>query len=321
MGVVYLAEELALGRRIALKVLTQQGLANASVRAQFQREIQTIVMIEHPNVVPVYSAGYEDGQFYIAMRYVQGSDLNQVISNEGRLPEPRALHLLGQIANALSMMHERGYVHRDVKPQNVLLWSPSSPDEYAMLADFGIAKALSDSAGLTGFGIPGTPDYMAPELWAGRSATPASDQYSLGCVAYEMLTGRRVFENAGVDPGTAHANLVPQDPRELQPSVSDQAAMTVLRALAKDPETRYPKVRAMVSSTPIAGAAFERAAAVNRVLTAGHDAERMVLELRETGLSQAAIDEITNRERALRARRRRRAARDALTGKRRGGRA
>ena len=114
-----------------------------------------------------------------------------MLHDGGPLPEPRALRLLGQLASALAAVHERGLVHRDVKPQNVLVWNPGDPeDEHAMLTDFGIAKALDDSRGITGMGALGTPGYMAPEVCLGRAATPASDQYSFACMAFELLAGR-----------------------------------------------------------------------------------------------------------------------------------
>lgn len=196
MGIVYAAQDLALKRTVAMKILAPHLLDDATARARFQREIKHAVAIEHPHVVPVYSAGYEDGHFYLAMRYVRGPNLFDLISQEGRLKEARALRIVGQMASALWAVHEVGIVHRDVKPQNVLIWGTGGVDEHAFLTDFGIARALDEVLHLTRSGALGTRGYMAPELFEGGDPSPACDQYSLAVLAYELLTGEPPFSEA-----------------------------------------------------------------------------------------------------------------------------
>jgi len=220
MGVVYEAEDLPLRRTVALKVLAPNLLDDATARARFQREIEHAVAIEHPHVVPVYAAGFERPHFYLAMRLIRGADLARLVSTEGPLVEERALRVLGQVASALHAIHERGMVHRDVKPANVLLWGAGQDDEHAMLTDFGIAKALNDSRNLTGLGAVGTPAYMAPEVCLGRSALPASDQYSLACLAFELLSGRLPLDADGVSFPDAHIEQAPMSLATAAPGVS-----------------------------------------------------------------------------------------------------
>jgi serine/threonine protein kinase len=179
MGAVYQAEDLALHRKVALKLRLPEFVDDGRARARFQREIDHAVAIEHPHVVPVYAAGFERPQFYIAMRLVPGPDLHRIVRDGGALEESRTLRIHGQVASALHAVHTKDLVHRDVKPHNVLLWEAGSDEEHAMLTDFGIAKALDDTHSLTGLAAIGTPGYMAPELSLGHLATPACDQYSL----------------------------------------------------------------------------------------------------------------------------------------------
>jgi serine/threonine-protein kinase len=187
MGVVYRARDLGLQRFVALKVLAPRLLQDAKARSRFQKEIEFAVAIEHPHVVPIYAAGYEDGQFFLAMRLVRGTDLGEIADQEGPLSEQRVARLVGQIASALFAVHEQGMVHRDVKPQNVLVWNAGQVDEHCFLTDFGIAKALTETVGFTTVGVLGTRGYIAPELFEGGQPTPACDQYSLACLAYQLL--------------------------------------------------------------------------------------------------------------------------------------
>ena len=243
MGVVYLAEDLALGRHAALKVLAPHLVDDPDARRRFQREIERSTRIEHPHIVPVYQAGYDAGRFYIAMRFVDGLDLMGLRQRDGRFSEPRALRLTGQIASALHAVHAEGFAHRDVKPQNVLVWNGGEPDEHAFLTDFGIAKALDETSGMTGMGILGTPAYMAPEIWQGQPASPASDQYALACLLYELLTGQPPFADSE-DLRAAHTEHVPPPLRNQRADVST----AVRRALAKHPEDRFPDVRAFAAA-------------------------------------------------------------------------
>ena len=168
---------------------SQQFADDDQARARFQREIDHAVAIEHPHVVPVYTAGFARPHFYISMRLVPGPDLAKIVRHGGALEESRALRILGQVASALHAVHAKGLVHRDVKPHNVLLWEAGSDEEHAMLTDFGIAKALDDTHGITGLAAIGTPAYMAPEICLGQLATPACDQYSLAMHGLRAVVG------------------------------------------------------------------------------------------------------------------------------------
>jgi serine/threonine protein kinase len=309
MGVVYRAEDLALRRPVALKVLLPHLLDDSAARARFQREIQTTVAIEHPHVVPVYAAGIEDGNFFIAMRFVEGRDLGDLLHGESQLQHKRVLRLIGQVASALYAVHVKGVVHRDIKPQNVLIWNPGEPDEHAFLTDFGIAKALGDVQTITRMGVLGTPGYMAPEVLDGLPATPACDQYALAVVAFELLTGRMPFDdddeirNLPV-PLAAYARGVPE-----------QLKATIERALSPDPKQRFDDVRAFVMSDEAAYMAFQRSQAISTTVEQVRSQERLVTRLHdEHDLSDAAIAEIADLNRTEVVRLRRQAARRALVG-------
>ena len=309
MGVVYRATDLALQRRVAVKVLAPQLLDNPTARARFQREIQSAVAIEHPHVVPVYTAGYESGAFYLAMRLVDGPDLGDVLATEGVLPEGRAMRIVGQIASALYAVHEQGIVHRDVKPQNVLLWSAGGPDEHPFLTDFGIAKAIDETRGITRFGMLGTPGYMAPELREGGSATSASDQFSLACVAFELLSGRLPFQQ----DSQGDWDDVPI-PLSAPSPVSERVRETIERALAPRPGERYPSIRAFVMEDERAHESFERSRAIAEVV-AERSSESVVNELHtEHGLTDEAIAEIADMKKSQVLLLRRQAARRAIVG-------
>ncbi len=244
MGVVYRATDMALRRSVALKVLAEHMLDDAGARQRFQREIQTALSVEHPNVVPVYQAGYEDGRFFIAMRLVEGDDLAAVIAR-GPLSVTRALALLSQVGGALAHVHRMRLVHRDVKPQNILVSHEGEAHEYALLADFGIARALDRSTALTR-GIIGSAPYIAPEILEWKPATPASDQYSLACVLFEMLTGRGPFNEHELP--AAHLHEPVPDIRSLAPNVPAAIGECLVRALQKNPDHRFADIDEFVAA-------------------------------------------------------------------------
>jgi serine/threonine protein kinase len=317
MGVVYEAEDLALRRPVALKVLAPAYIEDPTARTRFQREIDHAVAIEHPHVVPVYAAGFEPPHFYIAMRLIRGADLARHIRERGALEPDRGLRLLGQIASALHAVHASGRVHRDVKPHNVLVWGLGEDDEHAFLTDFGIAKALSESHGLTGMGAVGTPAYMAPEICLGRDASPASDQYSLGCLAFELLTGESPYDADGVSFADAHIGQEPKNLRQLLPGADPDLAAAIARALAKNPADRHADVREFVRATKAADDAFTQSQAISRVLDEGKQTGDAVGRLAtEQRLSDARISQITELERTEVVRLRRKQARAALVGRR-----
>jgi serine/threonine protein kinase len=309
MGVVYRAKDRALKRTVAVKLLAPHLLQDTAARARFQREIASAVAIEHPHVVPVYDAGYEDGFFYLVMRCVDGPSLGQLLVRHGPLPEERAMRIVGQVASALHAVHERGIVHRDVKPQNVLLWGAGTPDEHALLTDFGIARAIDETRGITRFGVIGTPGYMAPELHKSRSVAPAGDQFALACVAFELLTGRLPFDQdvdgEWVRVAAPLADLAP---------VSRRVHETIERALAPKPSDRFPSVRAFVMADDTAQQSFERSQAIAEVV-AERSSESVVRELHtEHGLTDEAIAEIADLKKSEVLRLKRRAARRAIVG-------
>jgi serine/threonine protein kinase len=317
MGVVYEAEELALRRRVALKVLLPRFADDRRARARFQREIDHAVAIEHPHVVPVYSAGYEPPHFYIAMRLIRGRDLAALLRAEGPLEEERALRILGQIGSALHAVHEQGLIHRDIKPHNVLLWGEGTEEELALLTDFGIAKARDDTHSFTGMAAIGTPDYMAPEVCLGHPATPACDQYSLGCLAYELLSGHPPFAGDAGALREAHVAQEPAPLSQVAPWITRRVAQAVDVALAKAPEQRHLDVRAFVRAGKASQEAFRRSQEMTSDLSRAESPQDAVALLSGRGLDDDTISHLTELDRTQVVRLRRRQARQALAGRRR----
>ena len=189
MGIVYRARQQRPDRLVALKVIAPELAGDDAFRARFERESQLAASIEHPNVIPIYAAEDEGGVLYIAMRYVEGTDLGELVRGYGGLAPARAVRLIAQVAGALDAAHRAGLVHRDVKPANVLVAHPG-PDESAYLTDFGLTRSVRSQSGMTRAGmVVGTYDYMAPEQFKGTGVDARTDVYALGCVLYESLTG------------------------------------------------------------------------------------------------------------------------------------
>jgi len=236
MGVVYRATQLQLTRTVALKLVTPALARDASFRDRFRREWMVAAAIEHPNVIPVYEAGEEDGALYIAMRWVEGTDLREAI-DAGPLEPSRAVNLVSQVAGALDAAHERGLIHRDVKPANILL----TGEDHAYLTDFGLTKHASSVSGLTRAGSwVGTVDYTAPEQIEGATVTPRTDVYSLGCVLFEALTARPPHRRDN-ELATLWAHMYTQPPpvSEVRPGLAEGFDEVIQRAVAKDPQDRY----------------------------------------------------------------------------------
>ena len=247
MAVVYRAEDMRLGRKVALKLLTPQLADSEQFRQRFIRESRLAASLDHPNIIPIFEAGEADGQLFIAMRYVIGSDLKALLTEQGgQLPLGRTLRLFRQVGNALDSAHRAGLVHRDVKPGNILVAagerSRAPLDDHVYLTDFGLTKRASElTGGLTGTGhFLGTVDYVSPEQIQGRPVTSGTDIYALGCVLYECLTGQLPFRRDD-DAALLWAHLVDSPPpvTGIRPEVPAAVDAVVARAMAKDPGDRY----------------------------------------------------------------------------------
>jgi serine/threonine protein kinase len=244
MGAVYRALDTQLERPVALKVLIDSVADQPAARTRFHNEISVTASLTHPYIVPVYEGGVEEGRFYFTMELIEGSDLGQLCSSEPMDPE-RAVRLLLQICGALKFIHQKGYVHRDIKPTNVLVWEPGDEWESAKLADFGIVRMLCEDSQLTK-APPGSPPYMPPESVEWQPPTPRSDQYSLGVMAFEMLCGRRPFADEAVPK--AHCDQPVPELAELAPGLPAHLCKAVERAMSKVPGDRFEDVAAFAAA-------------------------------------------------------------------------
>jgi len=251
-AVVYKAQDTSLDRIVALKVLAPHLTWDPTFSERFHREAKIAAQLRHPHIVTVYEVGEEDGQLYIAMEYLPGRTLQEILDEEGPLSLETTIAILEQVADALDYAHEQGVVHRDVKPANIIVGEKGRVKLWATLTDFGLVKAIESSQTLTSAGaILGSPEYMAPEQADPERRSeigPATDRYSLGVVAYRMLTGRVPFP--GNTPATlnAHLNLNPPDPRSIRQDLPAAVATVLLKALSKAPADRYPSATAMVEA-------------------------------------------------------------------------
>lgn len=241
MGAVYEAEDLTLPRRVAVKVLPAED-ADSDLKRRFKLEMDAAASIEHRSIVPVFAAGFDQGFLYIAMRFVDGPDLKELLEG-GPLELERALRILGDVASALRRMHAAHYVHRDVKPANILVAEAGTSGEYALLADMGIVRALDDPAGVTHGMPPGTPLYMAPETFQHWVAEAPADQYALACVLFEMLAGRPPFESdERFEIERMHVSVPAPSLAEFAPEAPEEVCQAVSRALEKDPTDRFADI-------------------------------------------------------------------------------
>lgn len=240
MGVVYLATDTRLNRKVALKILAPQLASDTKFRERFVRESQLAASIDHPNIIPIYEAGETAGELYIAMRYVQGRDLGKVLAEEGALSPQRALVLLRQVASGLDEAHATGLIHRDIKPANILVTPGRAGGEHAYLSDFGLTKRTTSRSGLTGTGeFLGSVDYVAPEQVQGKPVDGRADIYSLGCVAYECLTASKPFDReSDVAVMWAHVNEAPPQATSVAPELPPGVDAVLAHALAKEAHDR-----------------------------------------------------------------------------------
>ena len=307
MSVVYRATDLRLKRQVALKLLSPELARDEGFRRRFLTESEVAASLEHPHILPVYSAGEANGLLYIAMRYVKGSDLRRLLRSDAPLDPARAAHLLGDVADALDSAHERGLIHRDVKPSNILI-SVQAGAEHAYLADFGLARHTCDAVADRLAPIVGTVDYMAPEQIEREDVDARADVYALGCVLYECLTGEVPFpRDSDLAVLWAHMRT---DPPRLQGPIDGVLA----KALAKEPAMRYRSCGELIDAARDAlelsgGRGVSRrtrllAGAVGLVVVAGvaaafalGGADRSPLALR--GNTLVRVDPTTNRVRAV----------------------
>jgi serine/threonine-protein kinase len=245
MSSVYRALDTLLERHVALKILHPHYGDDEEYVERFRREARSVAQLSHPNIVTVIDRGNADGQQYIVFEYIDGESLKQLVDRTGPLPARRAIELALQIAEALGFAHHAGLVHRDVKPQNVLV----TDDGEAKVTDFGIARSLDVEHGVTQTGtVLGTSNYLSPEQARGQVVTPATDVYSLGVVLYELLTGEVPFPGENfVAVAMKHINEPPPSLLEKRPDVPVRLVDAVERALAKDPVDRFPTMEAFAA--------------------------------------------------------------------------
>ena len=243
---VYLARDTALGRKVALKVLKPALVADPSAFERFSREAQAASELFHPNIATVLDMGEADGRYFIALRYIEGQSLDHRIAEKGPLPWDEALRMTKEIGEALDFSHAEGFMHRDVKPTNILCSQKSD----FVLTDFGLMRAMM-STGLTSHtgAVLGTPPYIAPEIWNGKEASPASDQYALACVLFEAITGEVLF--GGTTPQeiiTKHLVKRPEFPEIWAKDVPSDIKFIIGRALSANIIDRFENLKDFVSA-------------------------------------------------------------------------
>lgn len=241
MGIVYLARQEHPHRRVALKVISPELASDPEYRARFEREVDVAASIEHPNVIPIYAGGEDHGVLYLAMRFIEGTDLRAWLEEHGPMSPRRAVGVVAQVGDALDAAHAAGLVHRDVKPGNVLLTERNARDQ-VYLTDFGLTKQSTSTAGLTRTGSwVGTVDYMAPEQIRAEHVDARADVYSLGCLLFELLSGQVPFErDSDVSKIFAHMSDPPPSLAGITPGDLGRFDEVVHRAMAKEADDRYP---------------------------------------------------------------------------------
>src|SRR5947207_965212 len=245
MATVYLGHDLGVDRKVAIKVLAPALLLmGEGMVERFKREARTAAALSHPHIIPIYAVKDSEQVLYFVMKHVQGRSLDHVIRDVGALPIAMTQAILAQVGDALGYAHRHGVIHRDIKSANIML----DEEGWAVVTDFGIAKVLQ-AQGLTMTGVTvGTPTYMSPEQCATEEVTGASDQYSLGVVAYEMLTGKLPFQDESImSVMYAHFNQPPRPVTDHRPDCPPNLAAAVMRMLEKDPAQRWPSMDDVVA--------------------------------------------------------------------------
>src|SRR5438445_40249 len=235
MADVYLAEDQELGRRVAIKILNERHANDDQFIERFRREAKNAAALNHPNIVSIYDRGEAEHTYYIAMEYLDGRTLKELVVGRGPAPVNVAIEYARQILSALRFAHRHGIVHRDIKPHNVLV----DREGRVKVTDFGIARAGTSQMTEAG-SIVGTAQYLSPEQARGTEVDQRSDLYSLGVVLYELLTGQTPFDgDTPVEIAMKHLSATPRPPSQIRRDVPRELDMVVIRALAKDPATRY----------------------------------------------------------------------------------
>src|SRR5262245_12074336 len=247
MGVVYKATDPVIGRPVAVKTvkLSEEGtgLTRPELLQRFQTEARAAGLLTHPNIVVVYDAGEEDGQYYITMELVEGKSVQALLDAGHAFPLPRVLRIMEQACSALQYAHERNVVHRDIKPANIML----TADDTVKVTDFGTAKILQFGTVQQTAHVMGTPSYMSPEQVKGRAVDGRSDIFSLGVMLYELITGEKPFPGQSITTVIYKiVNEEPVPPRHVNLSIHPGISAAVMRALAKDPEERYHSCRELL---------------------------------------------------------------------------
>src|SRR5229473_1534194 len=247
MGVVYKAVDPVIGRSVAVKAIKLSaegtGLTRSELLARFKTEARAAGLLTHPNNVVVFDTGEEDGLYYITMELVEGTSLQALLDDGHAFPLPRVLRIMDQACSALQFAHERNVVHRDIKPANLML----TADDTVKVTDFGTAKILQFGTVQQTAHVMGTPSYMSPEQVKGRAVDGRSDIFSLGVMLYEMVTGEKPFPGQNITTVIYKiVNEEPVPPRQIDPSIHAGISAVVMRALAKDPDTRYQSCREML---------------------------------------------------------------------------
>jgi eukaryotic-like serine/threonine-protein kinase len=237
MAMVYRARDLMLERTVAIKLLRTDFSLDRDFRERFRMEARAAANLSHPNIVTVHDFGLDQGQFFIVMEYVPGTDLKTLIEQQGPFEPADAIHLVVQACAGIGYAHRAGLVHCDVKPQNMLV----TPDQRLKVVDFGIARALASiTPDEQAEVVWGSPQYFSPEQAAGAAPSPATDVYSLGVVLYEMLTGQLPFNAASPEElARLHRETPPTPPRKLAPRIPAELEQIVLKVLSKEPSARY----------------------------------------------------------------------------------
>jgi serine/threonine protein kinase len=279
MATVFLAHEISLDRKVAIKVMNPSLVHGTGMVERFKREARTAANLSHPHIIPIYAVREVDGLLFCVIKLVPGTALDLVMKELGQLPIAMIHGILAQVGSALGYAHRHGVVHRDIKPGNILI----DDEGWAVVTDFGIAKVADAEVRVTSTGMAiGTPAYMSPEQASADVITGASDQYSLGIVAYEMLTGRTPFTGSSMMAIMySHFHDEPPSIKDLRPDCPDQLCDAVLRMLRKAPDDRWPSIEEAI------------AAAGSQPLAPGDPTRTQLIQLAKTGLTHRLVVQTT----------------------------